>query len=102
MDVQKCIDNQAHSWLEWDAQMNKISLLDLLFVQMDCMYLSDLHFLSEGQQRLLANQLEQIALTEEDMQDWNDALVYLTGAQPAQTAQAAKQQLIRRLGGMSS
>lgn len=82
--------------------MNKLSLLDLLFVQMGCMYLSDLRFLSEEQKRLLANRLKQIASNEEDMQDWNDALAYLTNALPVQTAQAAKQQLIRRLGGTLS
>lgn len=36
------------------------SLLDLLSIQMGCMYLSDLRFLSPEQRRYLAQKLERI------------------------------------------
>ena len=74
--------------------MVRQSLLDLMSIQMGCMYLSDLRFLSPEQRRYLARKLERLTPREEDMQDWNDALEYLTGARPEQTARAAQQRLI--------
>lgn len=56
------------------------SLLDLLSIQMGCMYLSDLRFLLPEQRRYLAQRLD-----------------YLTGAPPEDTAQAAKERLIKLL-----
>lgn len=73
------------------------SLLDLLSIQMGCMYLSDLRFLLPEQRRYLAQKLNQLTPREEDSGDWNDALTYLTGASPEETAQAAKEQLVKLL-----
>lgn len=73
------------------------SLLDLLSIQMGCMYLSDLRFLSPEQRRYLAQSLERLTPREEDAREWNDALDYLTGAPPEDTAQAAKERLVSLL-----
>lgn len=75
-------------------------LLDLLSIQMKCEYLSDLRFLSPKQRRYLAQRLDRLTPREEDIQDWNDALNYLTGAPPESTAQAAKAKLVQELAGI--
>lgn len=73
--------------------MVRQSLLDLMSIQMGCMYLSDLRFLSPEQRRYLARKLERLTPREEDTRDWNDALEYLTGSRPEPTVRAAKQRL---------
>ncbi len=73
------------------------SLLDLLSIQMGCMYLSDLRFLSPEQRRYLAQRLDRLTPRQEDIREWNDALEYLTGAPPEDTAQAAKDRLVHLL-----
>lgn len=73
------------------------SLLDLMSIQMGCMYLSDLRFLSPEQRRYLAQKLDCLTPRQEDIREWNDALDYLTGAPPEETAQAAKEQLVKLL-----
>ena len=70
------------------------SLLDLLSIQMKCEYLSDLRFFSQEQRRYLAQRLDRLTPREEDVREWNDALIYLTGASPEDTAQAAKARLL--------
>ena len=77
--------------------MAKKSLLDLLTLQMECTYLSDLRLLSDGQRAQLARLLESLSAQDEDLRDWNDALCYLTDAPTAETAQAAKEELVRAL-----
>ncbi|CUP98240.1 Uncharacterised protein [uncultured Flavonifractor sp.] len=72
----------------------ELSLLDLLTLQMNCTYLSDLRFLDGGQRAMLAHRLERLPAKAEDLRDWNDALEYLTGSPPEETAQAAKERLI--------
>lgn len=73
------------------------SLLDLLSIQMGCMYLSDLRFLSPEQRRYLAQRLDRLTPRQEDIREWNDALEYLTGAPSEDTAQAAKERLVHLL-----
>lgn len=73
------------------------SLLDLLTIQMNCDYLSDLRFLSPEQRCYLAQRLNRLTPREKDLREWNDALFYLTGAPSVDTAQAAKEQLVRLL-----
>lgn len=73
------------------------SLLDLLSIQMGCMYLSDLRFLSPEQRRYLAQRLDRLTPRQEDIREWNDALDYLTGAPPEDTARAAKDRLVHLL-----
>lgn len=70
------------------------SLLDLLSIQMGCMYLSDLRFLSPEQRRYLVQKLERMNPWEEDVWERNDALDYLTEAPPDDTSQATKVRLI--------
>ena len=72
----------------------ELSLLDLLTLQMNCTHLSDLRFLDGGQRAMLAHRLERLPAKAEDLRDWNDALEYLTGSPPEETAQAAKERLI--------
>lgn len=79
--------------------MARQSLLDLMSIQIGCMYLSDLRFLSPEQRRYLARKLERLTPREEDMRDWNDARTYLTDLPPAATAIAAREQLIKILSG---
>lgn len=73
------------------------SLLDLLAIQMKCDYLSDLRFLTQGQRQYLAQKLDRLTPREEDIRDWNDALVYLTNAAPEQSARGAKERLVKLL-----
>ena len=73
------------------------SLLDLLSIQMGCMYLSDLRFLSPGQRQYLAQKLDRLTPREEDVREWNDALTYFTDAPPEPTARAAKERLVALL-----
>lgn len=73
------------------------SLLDLLSIQMGCMYLSDLRFLSPEQRRYLAQRLDRLTPRQEDIREWNDALDYLIGEPPEDTAQAAKERLVHLL-----
>lgn len=73
------------------------SLLDLMSIQMGCMYLSDLRFLSQEQRRYLAQKLDRLTPREENVREWNDALSYLTNAPPETSAQAAKERLISLL-----
>lgn len=73
------------------------SLLDLLAIQMGYMYLSDLRFLSLEQRRYLAQRLDRLTPRQDDVREWNDALDYLTGAPPEDTAQAAKVRLVHLL-----
>ena len=73
------------------------SLLDLLSIQMSCMYLSDLRFLPPEQRRYLAQRLDRLTPRQEDIREWNDALEYLTGAPPEDTARAAKDRLVHLL-----
>lgn len=73
------------------------SLLELLSVQMKYEYLSDLRFLSRAQRLHLSQKIERLTAREEELQDWNDALVYLTGSPPEKTASEAKSRLIELL-----
>lgn len=75
----------------------QLSLLDVLSIQMRCENLSDLRFLNGGQRALLVQKLECLTAKAEDLHDWNDALEYLAGAPPEQTAQVAKERLIALL-----
>lgn len=73
------------------------SLLDLLSIQMKCDYLSDLRFLTQEQRQYLAQKLERLTPREEDIRDWNDALVYLANVPPETSAHGAKTRLVQHL-----
>ena len=73
------------------------SLLDLISIQMGCTYLSDLKLLTDTQRALLAHKLEPLTPREEDLDQWNDVLVYLANVPPETSAHGAKTHLIQHL-----
>lgn len=77
--------------------MIKQTLLDALSGQAGCTYLSDLHSLNDWQRLRLARGLERIPADAAGLQEWNDALEYLSGDPPQETAQAAREQMIHAL-----
>ena len=78
----------------------KMSLLDVMAVQVGATYLSDLHRLNDQQRTQLAQSLEKVAARDEDLFEWNDALMYLAGEEkPRASAEQAKTALLRFLNG---
>ena len=53
--------------------------------------------MSAGQKEKLADVIESIESSDEDLHDWNGALEYLTDAQNKGTADEAKAALVRAL-----
>lgn len=75
-----------------------VCLLDLIAIQTDCTYLSDLRFMDSTQRAALAERLKRLTPRASDLRDWNDALQYLTGdGQPRATAEEARAALIAGL-----
>lgn len=68
-------------------------LLEYLAGRCHCVYLSDLHFLNEAQRRRLAREVEAVSADAVSLREWNDALEYLTGRPPEQTAEEARARL---------
>ena len=75
----------------------EMDLLDLCACRLGCQYLSDLRGLQGWQRAQLAGVLRDVAAWEAPLREWNDALDYLTGAPPENTAQAAKERLVSLL-----
>lgn len=73
-----------------------ISLLDYLAGRTGCTYLSDLRFLRGWERRRLSREVERLSSASASLEEWNDALDYLTGGPPEKTAEEAKRMLIRR------
>ncbi len=76
----------------------EMSLLDYLAQRAGCLFLSDLREPDQRKQSLLLHTLERLAPEDAPLKEWNDALIYLTEASPAETAQEARTQLLARLG----
>ena len=72
-------------------------LLDHIADRCHCAYLSDLRFLNEKQQRSLAREVEAVSADAAPLWEWNDALEYLTGQAPEQTAEKAKGKIVSHL-----
>ena len=72
-------------------------LLDALFIQASCIYLSDLKYLNGWQRVRLARTLEQVPPDAAGLKEWNDALRYLSDGPPQTTAEAARERLIQAL-----
>ena len=72
-----------------------MELLEYLRIQTDCIYISDLR----GSKRYhsICNALYRIDAQQYSLQEWNDALTYLTDAKPEASAQAAKERLLALL-----
>lgn len=77
--------------------MFKMDLLDALTLQADCDYLSDLKHLNDWQKIRLARELAKVPTDAAALKEWNDALEYLTGAQPCANAEQARAALIAGL-----
>ena len=77
----------------------RLSLLDYLAYRTGCLYVSDLHRLGQAGCEKLARVLESLAPEDAPLQEWNDALAYLTAEPPAQDARTARQKLLSALAG---
>lgn len=75
------------------------SLLDYLHRQMDCDYLSDLHYLGPRDRHRLRRQVRDVSPGDAPLTEWNDALAYLAKGAPQPTAARAKERLLRFLEG---
>lgn len=74
-----------------------IPLLEVLSMQVNCQFLSDIKYLDELDRRRLAHILEHIPPDAAALKEWNDALQYLTKCPPEETAEAARERLIQSL-----
>ncbi len=72
-------------------------LLEYIAQRTGCSYLSDLRYLSSWEQFRLSRELRRIPAEAFPLEQWNDALNYLTGLPPADQALEAKEQLIQSL-----
>lgn len=71
-----------------------IPLLDYLAGCMGCTYLSDLRFLRRWERGRLFREIEKLSPAAAPLEEWNDALYYLTGGTPEQTAEGARNALM--------
>lgn len=75
----------------------EIGLLDALALIAGCGSVSDLRYLDGWQQEHLARALEKIPASVASLAEWNDALAYLARDSPQETAEDARERLIRLL-----
>ena len=75
-----------------------LPLIDILAYRMGVEYLSDLRYLDPDGRERLAEAVAGIPTGAAPLGDWNDALVYLTGAGVEDTPETARAQLLRFLG----
>ena len=74
-----------------------ISLLDYLRSQINPVPLSDLRRLDDLERMCLLRTVEKVPPEVVPLEEWNDALLYLTQDPPEKTMQAARARLIRFL-----
>ena len=73
-------------------------MLDELFEEVGCEYFSDMTFADAPVKEEIARIIEARYPSEAvSLQEWNDALDYLTGSAPEATSQAARDKLLRLL-----
>ena len=75
----------------------EMDLLDAMPLIAGCGSLSDLRYLSGWQRVHLARALEKIPAGFASLAEWNEALAYLARDPPRETAEAARERLIRSL-----
>ena len=75
----------------------EMSLLEVLAYKMNCLYLSDLRFLSAAQRLDLARKLSAIPPYAASISEWNDALCYFGGTGKEGTENDAKERLLNIL-----
>lgn len=80
-------------------QISEIALVDYLAAKAGCMYVSDLHFLSQTDCFRLSREVERLPSESASLFEWNDALEYIVGAAPELTPEAAREKLMNCLGG---
>ena len=71
-----------------------LPLLEFMQYKAGCAYLSDLRNIGGWQRTQLSRALARVPPEDAGLQEWNDALTYLTGAPPEATPQAARERLI--------
>ena len=79
--------------------MEKRSLLEVLRSKVGCQYISDLHYLNEGERARAAHGIQDTPPEAAALAEWNDVLAYLTGEPPVQTVQLARERLLVHLTG---
>lgn len=79
------------------SKKNSFPLLETLAGRMGCGYLSDLKYLDAAGRRALWEFIRQIPGGQNSPEEWNDALRYLTGQDPAPDAETARRTLLREL-----
>ena len=75
----------------------QMHLLDYLARRTGCLYLSDLRHLDRRRRGLLLQVLEGLPAETAPLKEWNDALRYLAGASPEETAGKARARLLALL-----
>ena len=76
---------------------NSFPILEHLARLMGCEYLSDLKYLDKRSRTVLAGLVEKLDPEQATVEEWNDALAYLTGQDPMPDAARARQALIEGL-----
>ena len=75
----------------------QMHLLDYLARRTNCLFLSDLRQLDRRRRGLLLQVLERLPPEKFPPKEWNDALRYLAGASPEETAGKARARLLALL-----
>ena len=72
----------------------RMGLLERCTEEVGCTYLSDLRYLHTEERFRLAGAVEQIPPGAYSLAEWNDALDYLAGGEPAPSTGEAKQRIL--------
>ena len=76
---------------------NSFPILENLARLMGCEYLSELKYLDTKSRLVMAGLVEKLEPGQATVQEWNDALAYLTGRDPEPDAERARLSLIAGL-----
>lgn len=76
-----------------------VSLLDYLTLCMGSCRISDLRVMNQERKCEMAFYIEPLSASDASVEEWNDALQYLTGGAPRKTAEEGKAALCRALTG---
>jgi hypothetical protein len=71
-----------------------LALLDTMADHIGCTYVSDLKYIDDAQRTRLRDKLEGTHPEAVSLQEWNDALTYLSGGAAESTQEQARQRLI--------
>lgn len=76
-----------------------MALLDYLGCCVKCEYLSDLRALDPSRRASLRHMVEALTPDAAPLQEWNDAVEYITGGRPAERPEQARTTLLHWLAG---